>query len=220
MCLIFLGPTSFLLVNPKLSAREDLTTDCICHSADWILFTTRSFLFWYVPTMFVMGGGTTVCTLTQNLHSGLQSCWLGWYGSFSMEGKIEDHREGYWDSNKVFHQARGPWHWYAAHHSSPPYISFTHSQVSDHKQNMGTSIMRLISQLDPWLFECLHAGELFANCPYSLDGKAVEPVLDSSRYYVIRVEDASSGQRAFLGMGFPDRSDSFDFNVTLQDWSK
>ncbi|EGG04886.1 uncharacterized protein MELLADRAFT_116967 [Melampsora larici-populina 98AG31] len=68
--------------------------------------------------------------------------------------------------------------------------------------------------------EDLDTGDLFANCPYSLDGKSVEPVLDSSRYYVIRVEDSSSGQRAFLGMGFPERSDSFDFNVTLQDWTK
>lgn len=64
-------------------------------------------------------------------------------------------------------------------------------------------------------------GELFALCPYhvqtnSSDGKsssgqgsgeAVEPVTDSSRYFVLRVEsDDPSGQgkkrKAFIGMGF------------------
>lgn len=69
------------------------------------------------------------------------------------------------------------------------------------------------------------SGDLFALCPYDIKGLSVEPVLDSSRYFVLRVEsdDPEGGtakKRAFIGMGFQDRSDSFDFNVVLQDWTK
>ncbi|PWN96291.1 adaptin ear-binding coat-associated protein 1 NECAP-1 [Tilletiopsis washingtonensis] len=63
------------------------------------------------------------------------------------------------------------------------------------------------------------SGELFARAPYDADGTAVEPVLDSSRYFVLRVQ-GEDGRRAFVGMGFLDRSDAFDFNVALQDWTK
>lgn len=48
--------------------------------------------------------------------------------------------------------------------------------------------------------EDANTGELFANAPYDMDGKAVEPVLDSSRYFVLRVQDPQSGKHAFLGM--------------------
>ena len=62
---------------------------------------------------------------------------------------------------------------------------------------------------------------LFAQCP--LDNErpeiSVEPVTDSSRYFVLRVEDGS-GKHAFLGMGFVERNDAFEFNVTLQDHVK
>ncbi|KIS66968.1 uncharacterized protein UMAG_05748 [Mycosarcoma maydis] len=67
------------------------------------------------------------------------------------------------------------------------------------------------------------SGELFAECPYDITGTSVEPVLDSSRYFVLRVESQTSDakkKKAYIGMGFQDRSDSFDFNVALQDWTK
>lgn len=63
-------------------------------------------------------------------------------------------------------------------------------------------------------------GALFANCPIdTYPGVAIEPVSDSSRYFVIRVQD-DNGRSAFLGLGFGDRSDSFDLNVALQDHFK
>ena len=61
------------------------------------------------------------------------------------------------------------------------------------------------------------SGELFAACPVeAYPGPAVEAVTDSSRYFVIKIVD-DGGRSAFIGMGFSDRSDSFDLNVALQD---
>uniref|UniRef100_A0A4W2GYJ8 NECAP endocytosis associated 2 n=1 Tax=Bos indicus x Bos taurus TaxID=30522 RepID=A0A4W2GYJ8_BOBOX len=64
------------------------------------------------------------------------------------------------------------------------------------------------------------SGELFAQAPVDqFPGTAVESVTDSSRYFVIRIEDGN-GRRAFIGIGFGDRGDAFDFNVALQDHFK
>ncbi|KAG8431534.1 hypothetical protein GDO86_018362 [Hymenochirus boettgeri] len=64
------------------------------------------------------------------------------------------------------------------------------------------------------------SGELFAQAPVEqFPGIAVESVIDSSRYFVICVEDGN-GRRAFIGVGFADRGDAFDFNVALQDHFK
>lgn len=64
------------------------------------------------------------------------------------------------------------------------------------------------------------SGALFANCPIeAYPGVAIESVSDSSRYFVLRIQD-DNGRTAFIGLGFGDRSDSFDMNVALQDHFK
>ncbi|KAJ3569957.1 hypothetical protein NP233_g4723 [Leucocoprinus birnbaumii] len=61
------------------------------------------------------------------------------------------------------------------------------------------------------LFEDSQTGDLFAKADYDPERPSVEAVLDSSRYFVVRVED--SGRKAYIGMGFAERTDSFDFSV-------
>ncbi|KAF8464138.1 hypothetical protein BDZ91DRAFT_796019 [Kalaharituber pfeilii] len=59
-----------------------------------------------------------------------------------------------------------------------------------------------------------NSGELFANCPYT-GAACVEPVLDSSRFFAVRVVDGN--RKAYLGIGFEDRGAAFDFGVCLQE---
>ncbi|CAG2120159.1 unnamed protein product, partial [Medioppia subpectinata] len=60
----------------------------------------------------------------------------------------------------------------------------------------------------------------FGKCPVDkYPGIALESVSDSSRYFVIRLQD-DNGRNAFIGIGFTDRGDSFDLNVALQDHFK
>ena len=60
--------------------------------------------------------------------------------------------------------------------------------------------------------QCDPSSEVFAKAVYDPAKPCVEAVLDSSRYFVIRVED--NGRRAYIGMGFLERTDSFDFSTS------
>ncbi|KAL9227604.1 hypothetical protein vseg_003276 [Gypsophila vaccaria] len=65
------------------------------------------------------------------------------------------------------------------------------------------------------------SGDLFAACYVhaGLRDQSVEPALDSSRYFVLKIEDGR-GKHAFVGLGFGERNEAFDFNVALSDHEK
>lgn len=57
-------------------------------------------------------------------------------------------------------------------------------------------------------------GSIFAVCPVK-DG-AVDRCVDSSRYFVLRVEN-EQGRHMYIGLAFNERNDAFDFNTSLED---
>lgn len=61
-------------------------------------------------------------------------------------------------------------------------------------------------------------GQLFAAAPYTVPS-VVEQVLDSSRFFAVRVQ-GEGGRKAVLGVGFEERSEAFDFSVSLQEVRK
>ncbi|CCI43866.1 unnamed protein product [Albugo candida] len=66
---------------------------------------------------------------------------------------------------------------------------------------------------------------LFAECPVRITPDCsldvyVQDCVDSSRYFMIRVEDRATKKRVFVGIGFPERTSAFNFKAALQDYVK
>ncbi|XP_002978183.2 adaptin ear-binding coat-associated protein 1 isoform X1 [Selaginella moellendorffii] len=64
------------------------------------------------------------------------------------------------------------------------------------------------------------SGELYAQASVRKDEPLpIERVIDSSRYFVLRIEDNSSGKsrHAFIGIGFRERPQAYDFEAALYD---
>eukprot|EP00250_Pteridium_aquilinum_P005198 c15331_g1_i1 orf=496-1329(-) len=67
------------------------------------------------------------------------------------------------------------------------------------------------------------SGELYAQAPVRGEQPLpIEAVIDSSRFFVLRVEDTSGPQarHAFIGIGFRERTPAYDFQAALHDHVK
>jgi hypothetical protein len=86
------------------------------------------------------------------------------------------------------------------------------------KQPIWVGRLRVVSRSNKCAILLEHTDKegLFASCPIQNE-KTVEPTLDSSRYFVLRLSDGK-GRHALIGIGFNDRAQAFDFKVALQDW--
>lgn len=108
----------------------------------------------------------------------------------------------------------------------PPRAGATGYRSGDWKvgDNIFTGRLRAVArgELCEIRLEDPSTGDLFAICPVPFGKReiAVEPVTDSSRYYVLRVEDPTTKRHAFLGLGFTERGDAFDFSAALSDHDK
>jgi len=104
------------------------------------------------------------------------------------------HRADDWDVNK----------WLAK-------VSLLLATLSEADDDPDAETAALIRLLEP-------GGDVFAECPLPPElplAAAVEPVVDSSRYFVLRVADRQTGRSAVLGLGFDNRDAASEFRAAL-----
>ncbi|OJD13343.1 hypothetical protein AJ78_06201 [Emergomyces pasteurianus Ep9510] len=102
--------------------------------------------------------------------------------------------------------------------TTPPQQPRAQTQLQHRPGNPTTTVASLQEKVKvDIVLEDPSTGNLFAAAPYT-DPGAVEHAIDSSRFFAIRV--MNDGRKAILGIGFEDRSEAFDFGVTLQEARK
>lgn len=87
---------------------------------------------------------------------------------------------------------------------------------ADWKEKVWQGTVKVVERLDQTAILLVDRtkGSIFAVCPVK-EG-AVDRCVDSSRYFVLRIENAN-GRHMFIGVAFNERNDAFDFNTALED---
>lgn len=104
----------------------------------------------------------------------------------------------------------------------PPVTSSKGHYAEEWKDQIFAGKLRLVARGPTCLVQLVTFDEqLFVTCP--VDGLNIDAwvqrVVDSSRYFVLKVI-GPQGQHAFIGMGFAERNDAFDFWAALVDFSE
>ncbi|KAL2331636.1 hypothetical protein Fmac_019217 [Flemingia macrophylla] len=109
----------------------------------------------------------------------------------------------------------------------PPRISAASYRADEWDVNKWAweGILKVISKGEECIIklEDKSTGELYARA-FLRKGEPhpVEPVIDSSRYFVLRIEENIGGRlrHAFIGLGFRERTEAYDFQAALHDHMK
>mmetsp|Transcript_72540 Transcript_72540/g.151428 ORF Transcript_72540/g.151428 Transcript_72540/m.151428 type:complete len:399 (-) Transcript_72540:55-1251(-) len=109
-----------------------------------------------------------------------------------------------------------------AFHPIPPASSANGHKADDWKSCIWRGRCRVCGKGADLLIKLMDTKEgaevLFAQCniPKGEHQKFVERTIDSSRYFVLKITNGA--RHEFIGLGFEDRNDAFDFNCTLSDF--
>jgi hypothetical protein len=104
----------------------------------------------------------------------------------------------------------------------PPASSSSGHKADDWKTCIWRGRCRIVGKGKDMTIKMIDAssGKLFAQCliPNGEHTKYVDHVKDSSRYFVLKI---TNGERhAFIGLGFEERNDAFDFKSALSDFKE
>lgn len=102
----------------------------------------------------------------------------------------------------------------------PPATAASGQRAEDWKESIWIGRCRLVGKGTTLFIKLLDAesDRLFAQCviPNGDHEQYVERTIDSSRYFVLKI--ANDQRHAFIGFGFSDRNDAFDFVSALGDF--
>mmetsp|Transcript_13159 Transcript_13159/g.19850 ORF Transcript_13159/g.19850 Transcript_13159/m.19850 type:complete len:275 (-) Transcript_13159:60-884(-) len=74
-----------------------------------------------------------------------------------------------------------------------------------------------VGAVETFLFAQSNVQVDFSNPSHKID-HWVNPVVDSSRYFAVRIKDSQTGREAFIGVGFRERTDATNFRMSIEDY--